>query len=312
MSTDRTERAERTGRTGWADRADRIDRTETTERSGWADGAGRADRTDSAGKTGRADRNDQAERGGPAGRNGRADPVPNAIDAPGTSEAEWRAWPGLGALPELAYGGWRSAVVIAAHPDDEVLGLGGLLSLLAASGVRLRLVAVTDGEASHPGIADVAALVARRVGETGSALAALGAGGVEIVRLGMPDTGLAGREGELAGALGRAASGFEVCLAPWEADVHSDHEATGRAAASAGLHPYFYPIWAWHWAEPGDARLPWERALRIPLPPEVLDRKRAAIGCFTSQLEPRGADLEAVLPPGIVAHFTRDHEVLFR
>jgi LmbE family N-acetylglucosaminyl deacetylase len=264
------------------------------------------------------ERADSTERAGTAdtadgvGWDDRADPAPNPIDAPGTSEAEWRAWPGFGALPELAYGGWRSAVVIAAHPDDEVLGLGGLLALLAASGVRLRLVAVTDGEASHPGIADVPALVARRVGETASALAALGAGGVEIVRLGLPDTGLAEREGELARALERAASGFEVCLAPWEADVHSDHEAAGRAAASAGLRPYFYPIWAWHWAGPGDARLPWERALRISLPPAVLARKRAAIGCFASQLEPRGAGLEAVLPPGIVAHFTRDHEVLFR
>ncbi|WP_440066798.1 PIG-L deacetylase family protein [Streptosporangium sp. OZ121] len=255
---------------------------------------------------------ERTERAGSIGWDGWDDSAPNPIDAPGTSEAEWRAWPGLGALPALAHGGWRSAVVIAAHPDDEVLGLGGLLSLLAASGVRLRLVAVTDGEASHPGIADVSALVARRVGETESALAALGAGGVEIVRLGMPDTGLAEREGELARALERAASGFEVCLAPWEADVHSDHEAAGRAAASAGLRPYFYPIWAWHWARPGDARLPWDRALRIPLPPAVQARKRAAIGCFASQLQPRGAGLEAVLPPGIVAHFTRDHEVLFR
>lgn len=262
--------------------------------------------------TERADRTDKADSTDWDDWDGWPDPAPNPIDAPGTSEAEWRAWPGLGALPELAYGGWRSAVVIAAHPDDEVLGLGGLLALLAASGVRLRLVAVTDGEASHPGIDDVAALVARRVGETTSALAALGAGGVEIVRLGMPDTGLAEREGELARALGRAASGFEVCLAPWEADVHSDHEAAGRAAVSAGLRPHFYPIWAWHWARPGDARLPWERALRIPLPPAVQARKRAAIDCFASQLEPRGPGLEAVLPPGVVAHFTRDHEVLFR
>ncbi|MEU4409058.1 PIG-L family deacetylase [Streptosporangium sp. NPDC023963] len=268
-----------------------------------------AERTERAGST---DSAGSADSIGWDGWDGWDDSAPNPIDAPGTSEAEWRAWPGLGTLPALAYGGWRSAVVVAAHPDDEVLGLGGLLSLLAASGVRLRLVAVTDGEASHPGITDVPALVARRVGETESALAALGAGGVEIVRLGMPDTGLAEREGELARELGQAASGFEVCLAPWEADVHSDHEAAGRAAASAGLRPYFYPIWAWHWARPGDARLPWDRALRIPLPPAALARKRAAIGCFASQLEPRGAGLEAVLPPGVVAHFTRDHEVLFR
>jgi LmbE family N-acetylglucosaminyl deacetylase len=245
-----------------------------------------------------------------AERAGRA--APNPIDAPGTSEAEWRAWPGLGALPVLDYGDWHSVVVIAAHPDDEVLGVGGLLSLLAAQGVRLRLVAVTDGEASHPGIADVPALVARRVSETESALSALGARATEIVRLGMPDTGLASREGELAEALKEAAAGFQVCLAPWEADVHADHEAAGRAAAAAGLRPYFYPIWTWHWARPGDARLPWSAALRIPLSPPDRARKRAAIDRFGSQLEPRGAGLDAVLPPGIVAHFTREQEVLFR
>jgi len=243
---------------------------------------------------------------------GPAGPAPNLIDAPGTLEARWRAWPGLGALPALAYDGWRSAVVVAAHPDDEVLGLGGLMSLLAASGVRLRLVAVTDGEASHPDIADRAALAARRAGETAAALKALGAGDIETVRLGMPDTGLAARQDELTQALKEASAGFQVCLAPWEADAHSDHEAAGRAAAAAGLSPYFYPIWAWHWARPGDRRLPWERAARICLPPAVLARKRAAIGCFTSQLEPRAAGLEPVLPPGIVAHFTRECEVLFR
>ncbi|MFC7649257.1 PIG-L deacetylase family protein [Streptosporangium lutulentum] len=161
----------------------------------------------------------------------------NPIDAPGTPEAEWRAWPGLGALPALAYGGWHSVVVIAAHPDDEVLGVGGLLSLLAEAGVRLRLIAVTDGEASHPGIADVPALAARRVNESESALEALGARAVEIIRLGMPDTGLAAREGELTEALKEAAAGFQVCLAPWEADVHSDHEA----AAGPRPRPDFGP-----------------------------------------------------------------------
>jgi LmbE family N-acetylglucosaminyl deacetylase len=127
----------------------------------------------------------------------------------------------------------------------------------------------------------------------------------------MPDTGLAAHEDELAAALKEAAAGFDVCLAPWEHDVHADHEAAGRAAAAAGLRPCFYPIWTWHWARPADPRLPWSRARRIPLPPGALARKRAAIECFASQLEPRGAGLDAVLPPGIVAHFTREQEVVF-
>ena len=43
----------------------------------------------------------------------------------------------------------------------------------------------------------------------------------------------------------------------------------------------------------------------------VAARKRAAIGCFASQLQDRG-HAGPVLPAGIVAHFARDVEVLFR
>jgi hypothetical protein len=41
------------------------------------------------------------------------------------------------------------------------------------------------------------------------------------------------------------------------------------------------------------------------------ERKRAAIGCFTSQLEDRADELGPVLAPDFVAHFTRDFELLF-
>ena len=110
--------------------------------------------------------------------------VPHPIDAPGTDEGTWAAWPGLGALPDArtaAMAGVTSAVVVAAHPDDEVLGAGGLISVLAAAGARLRLVAVTDGEGSHRGRADPAMLATRRTAETAAALSALGAGTAEVV-----------------------------------------------------------------------------------------------------------------------------------
>jgi hypothetical protein len=67
----------------------------------------------------------------------------------------------------------------------------------------------------------------------------------------------------------------------------------------------------WHWAHPGDPRVPWERAVRVPLPAAAAARKRSAIGCFTSQLEDRPDLLGPVLAPDFVAHFTRDFELLF-
>jgi len=240
----------------------------------------------------------------------------NAIDAPGTDERSWAAWPWLSTLPGAGLARLarvRSAVIVAAHPDDEVLGAGGLISVLAASRARLRLVAVTDGERSHRGHASPAALARRRTAETAAALRALGAAAAEVVRLELPDSGLLTRQDELVAALAPLVTGFDMCLAPWERDKHPDHEVAGRAARHAGAGPlYYYPIWMWHWATPADPRVPWDRALRIPLPPGAAARKRAAITCFASQTRDRGHGLGPVLPPGIIAHFTRAMEVLLR
>jgi LmbE family N-acetylglucosaminyl deacetylase len=240
--------------------------------------------------------------------------TPNRIDRPGTPAWAWDSWPGLGRLPAADPRSWPSAVIVAAHPDDEVLGAGGTMALLAAGRARLRLVAITDGEASHPG-ADPAATRRTRIAESAAALGLLGARDVEVIRLGLPDAGLAGREEELAARLREQCAGFAVCLAPWQADAHADHEAAGRAARRAaglaGQDILSYPIWMWHWAVPGDPRVPWHRARQVALSPDAARRKAAAIGAFTSQLTDRdGAG--PVLPPGIVAHFARRQEVLLR
>jgi LmbE family N-acetylglucosaminyl deacetylase len=237
--------------------------------------------------------------------------VPNRIDAPGTAEAAWRAWPTLRGFPVARVGRWASVVVIAAHPDDEILGAGGTIALLARAGARLRLVAVTDGDASHPRNGDPAELARRRTAESAAALKIVGADRVEVIRLRLPDTGLADREDELAGLLRPLCAGFDVCLAPWEDDAHADHEAAGRAARRAAGHVLRYPIWMWHWAAPDDERVPWDRCRQIPLPPDIAAAKHAAIQAFTSQLTGGGPSGAPVLPAGIVAHFTRAQEVFF-
>jgi LmbE family N-acetylglucosaminyl deacetylase len=183
---------------------------------------------------------------------------------------------------------------------------------MLAARVRLRLVAVTDGERSYRSHGPAPALVRRRTAETAAALRALGARAAEVVRLGLPDSGLAGCEDKLNDALAPLVAGFDLCLAPWDHDLHPDHEAVGRAArrgARAGAL-YCYPVWMWHWASPGDPRVPWDRAVRVPIPPRAASRKRAAISCLTSQTEDRGHGLGPVLSPGMLAHFTRTMEVL--
>ena len=235
----------------------------------------------------------------------------NRIDRPGTAEETWDAWAGLKHLPAADPLGWPSVVIVAAHPDDEILGVGGTMSMLAAAGARLRLIAVTDGEASHPG-ADPEAIARMRTTESATARDVLRIQDIEVIRLRLPDTGLRACEAELSVRLRKLCTGFAVCLAPWEADAHADHEAAGRAARRACRQVLSYPIWMWHWAAPADRRVPWSRGCRIPLTTDVAALKKAAIQAFASQLTDREGAAGPVLPPGIVAHFTRPQEVLLR
>ncbi|WP_433698076.1 PIG-L deacetylase family protein [Nocardiopsis sp. CA-288880] len=237
----------------------------------------------------------------------------------GTPEEEWVRWKGLDRLPALDLEGVREAVVVAPHPDDETLGFGGGLAVLAASGARLRIVAVTDGEASHPGstVFTQDRLVARRAAERADALAALGAAGSGVERLGLPDGGVGVYEQELARRLADLCVGADLCVAPWEGDPHPDHEAVGRASLHAartlGIRSVSYPVWTWHWRRPGDTGVPWDRASRLDLSRDVRRRKGAALRAFTTQVAPIGpgeAD-RAILEPSMLAHFARDHEVVF-
>ncbi|RPK85817.1 glucosamine-6-phosphate deaminase-like protein [Streptomyces sp. ADI97-07] len=244
----------------------------------------------------------------------------DAIQAPGTDESVWRAWTGWKHLREFPLPPGGRVVVVAAHPDDEVLGLGGTLARLAAAGRSITVVTVTDGEASHP---DSRMLLPReladeRAAETRTALERLGAGSAEIVRLHVPDSGVDRHEDEVRRALVPLCSGAALVAAPWTGDVHSDHEAAGRAARAAAAEvdaPFAeYPVWMWHWAHPGDSRVPWERARCLSLPAEIQQRKRHAVDAFVSQILPLGPGEHeaAVLPPEELAHHLRPVEVVFQ
>lgn len=242
------------------------------------------------------------------------------IQAPGTPESTWRSWERWPRFPRFPLPASGRVVVVAAHPDDEVLGVGGTLSLLVESGVELTVVTLTDGERSHPDSRRItpAELAEVRAGELRRALAALGAADARALRLGLPDTAVARYEEELAHRLVPLLRDTALCLAPWDEDRHGDHEAAGRAVAAAaevaGTPCAHYPVWMWHWARPGDPRVPWDRAARVDLPPAARAAKAAAVRCFTSQIADLGPDPAdaAVLPPEELAHHLRDTELVLR
>lgn len=240
-----------------------------------------------------------------------------------TDETLWRTWPGWTGLPDvdLPTAGGR-VVVVSAHPDDDVLAVGGLLQRLGERGCDVAFVCCSDGEASHPGSPTVTAteLARHRAAELRRALARLGHASSAQVSLHLPDGRLGCGLDRLAALLAPHLVGAAAILAPWRGDGHPDHEACGHAAvaaaaagSAAGPPVWEYPVWAWHWATPDSSTLPWRRARMVRLRPDERVAKADAVGCFASQLEPLSehpADAR-VLPPAVLAHFSRAFEAVF-
>lgn len=239
---------------------------------------------------------------------------PSFVDARGTPEECWL--PVLERLPEWSRpGSGGHVVVVSPHPDDETLGVGGLLAELLARGWSVCVAAVTDGEAAYgrEGPLVGRGLARRRQAEQEEALRRLNEAGVadriSILRFGMPDGEVETARADLTAALASALRGADWCLAPLVWDGHPDHEVSGAAARDAcgnRVPLASYPIWAWHWATP--SQLPLARAIRVPLSPATRERKAHALRCFTSQYEP--VEGGPVVPPHVRVRFERPFEVL--
>lgn len=190
-------------------------------------------------------------------------------------------------------------VVLSAHPDDEVLAVGGWLS--EQTGRDVVFVTATDGEASHPGSPTITPdeLRARRPGELVAALRCLGFDDPDVRRLRLPDGGLTAGRDELRRLVEPVLQDASLVLAPFAHDGHPDHDALGQVVVevcppSATL--WQMPIWTWAWTAPDDQEwLPSVR--RLECTSRGRYRKRRAMAAFGTQvraLSPHPADTAVV------------------
>ena len=241
----------------------------------------------------------------------------------GTSEAAWAA-SGLSTMPELPLDPTELAamrfVVLAAHPDDETLGAGGLMASLVASGAKVEVLLCTAGEGSHPDSPTTTPekLAQVRLAEFSEALTALGLKD-HWTFLGLPDRGLAGQAEAIAGAVRGAAHRLPgnadtlALVAPYRADGHGDHDALGAVAAEVaredGHALLEYPIWFWHWASTQDRE--WRDWVRFHLDQPARRAKQRAMAGHATQVQPLSPlpGDETLLSSDFLEHFSRSFEV---
>lgn len=239
-------------------------------------------------------------------------------DDRGTPEAVWASRPEWDrtTVLDLRAAGIVRVVLVAAHPDDETLGAGGLLALADGAGLDVQVLLLTRGEGSHPGSTAYSSdeLGRLRVEESVAALRLL-APRARLSVLALPDGRVREHEDAVVeavvSAIGEAGRSALVC-APWRRDGHTDHEAAGRAAAAAASRTdarlLEYPIWWWLWSDP--AATPWDRVTSLPLDAGIRARKARAIRAHRSQVEPLSSAPgdEALLGPDLLAYFGRPVE----
>jgi LmbE family N-acetylglucosaminyl deacetylase len=236
---------------------------------------------------------------------------------PITSPRRWTQALTEQSLPPFDPTGYERLVVVAAHPDDETLGVGGALRAAHRAGTAITLVVATDGEAAYPrlGPRERRELAGVRRAELHTALHHGGLQDIPVHWLGLPDSGLAEHTQELTERLTELLTGADAYLAPWTSDPHPDHRAAGRAARAAAAvttYGWGYPIWMWPWMQPDDPEVTWDRAYLLQLETTDLAAKQDAISCFTSQISRAPSGCEPVLNPRMLAHSDRGAELLFR
>jgi LmbE family N-acetylglucosaminyl deacetylase len=220
---------------------------------------------------------------------------------PGTAESGWQA--ALEDAPLLPLP--RSAIlVVSPHPDDEVLGAGGLIASAAQAGRAVAVLSVTDGEAAYP---DWKGLDRIRRREVSEALKVLAPSAV-IRHLSIPDGCVDEHRARLFETVERRVAHDTILVAPFEYDGHPDHDATGEVcreiARRRGVTLWRYPIWLWHHGAPD--RFGGAQWGRFRLDQDAVTAKALAMTCFASQLRPLGR--EPIVPGHVLPYFRRPYE----
>jgi LmbE family N-acetylglucosaminyl deacetylase len=209
----------------------------------------------------------------------------SALTGPGFS-GNGKSWRELiETLPMLRMPKGRQVLIVAPHPDDETLGLGGLIHEWIQQGIDIRVLIVSDGGASHRH----SRLVDMRKAEALAAAAVLGVSSDHVYFLEFCDAHLSSHHAEIVTAIQASVptdGRHCVVLSPRLNDGHPDHDACARAAAEVAqrlstVEHWNYGVWTWTQGPCVDLL---KGAFRWPIGVESYKAKWDAIGMYASQV----------------------------
>lgn len=213
----------------------------------------------------------------------------------GTSKQQWLNWKGIKQLNvfdlEKHFPKNSRILILAPHPDDEIIGCAGLMQKLSLLKYNLVLVAVTNGTGSHPDSTHYTQdqLNQIRPAESKAALDVLKIQNIQRIEFNLQDGEIAISHADFYAQLEELIQPNDILVTTYEKDGHPDHEHSAYVVSQISkkyqLKYYQVLIWAWHWAKPNNTQIAWQHAYRLDLNLNQLELKHRAIQCFKSQLE---------------------------
>lgn len=218
---------------------------------------------------------------------------------------------------EISISKIEKCLIVAPHPDDEVLGCAGLVQRLLAAGHRVDVVILSGGGKSHAGCCGIgeAELIENRRQLSRRAVGIIGLPLERLHFLDYPDGGIAfdnaatGRLQQLMAALKP-----DAVFVPHRGEGWSDHLAAGEVIRrlteedKAAVRLFEYCVWFWYY---NTWDIDWRQARVLKMTPDENMKKQQAIDAYVEPLAPCGHPWSGVLPRVFVKACRWNKELYF-
>lgn len=210
----------------------------------------------------------------------------------------------------------NNTVIIAPHPDDEVIGCAGLIQTLVNRGTPPHIIILTGGEGAHRGCCDTSGteVILERRKLTMSAANELGLPVSQIHFLGYPDENISQDFSEtekLKELLNRLSP--QTVFVPHWGEGWSDHvkaaEIVKQLMKGKDISIYEYCVWMWYY---NVWNLDKKNAYILKMNRTIHQRKLQAIDLYTTPLAPCGRPWSGDLPKVFLKAAKWNRELYFK
>ena len=206
----------------------------------------------------------------------------------------------------------RHILIVAPHPDDEIIGCGGLIARLVKENKTPHVIIMTGGEGSHQGCCSTSSddIVTARRRLTRNAAAIVGLPIENIHELNYPDGGISMDNAEtdrLKALIDQLHP--DTILVPHWGEGWSDHIQTAeivKQVVPRSAKLWMYCVWVWLWRD-----LDWKNAAQLCMTPAEHRIKLEAMDAYIRPLAPCGKPWSGVLPKIFVKANSWNRELYF-